>query len=126
MRETTVVLVRKIERRIRSAREGREGEVKSGGSTARVRRRRWRWRMGLRERRRRWCDVCGRGVSPVSVGFNFSVVWNEGESVVRSGLCWSSEGCEDGMDGGYSGQGRRGTRKGHEKRGQALSAPCLP
>jgi len=39
-RETTVVFVRKMEREMRSAREGRHGEDSSGGSISRARRRR--------------------------------------------------------------------------------------
>lgn len=65
LRETTVVLVMKMERRMRSAREGREGEVSRGGRTARVRRRRRRWRIGARARRRRRWEVWEGGVSVV-------------------------------------------------------------
>lgn len=60
MRETTVVDVRKTRREIRSAREGRCGEVRSGGRAERARRRRVRWRMGANARVRNWWDVCGR------------------------------------------------------------------
>lgn len=48
-RETTVVCVRKMERAMRSAREGREGEESMGGRRRRVRWRRYACRRGVRE-----------------------------------------------------------------------------
>jgi hypothetical protein len=57
LRETTVVLVRKMWRRIRSAREGREGDQSREGRRIRVWRRRWAWRMGARESVRKWREV---------------------------------------------------------------------
>ena len=54
LRDTTVVLVRKMERWIRSVRVGREGLVSSGGRTLRAWRRRRRWRIGARARERNW------------------------------------------------------------------------
>lgn len=55
--DTTVVLVRKMERWIRSVRVGREGLVSSGGRTLRAWRRRRRWRIGARASERNWWDV---------------------------------------------------------------------
>lgn len=52
-RDTTVVWVRKMERRISSASEGRDGECRSGLRDARVRRRRRECKTGATERRRR-------------------------------------------------------------------------
>ncbi len=43
-REAKAVWVRKMERRIKSVRDGREGEVRRGGRRVRVRRRRELWR----------------------------------------------------------------------------------
>lgn len=51
-RETTVVWVRKMERWIRSSREGRDGDVRSGGRIVRTCRRRRRWRIGATARER--------------------------------------------------------------------------
>lgn len=53
-REILVVLVRKMALEISSAREGREGEKRSGGSTALTVLKRDACRTGSRERLRRW------------------------------------------------------------------------
>jgi hypothetical protein len=57
LRETTVVLVRKMWRRIRSAREGREGDQSRDGRMIRVWRRRRAWRIGARDSVRNWWEV---------------------------------------------------------------------
>lgn len=60
-RDTTVVLVRKMCRAIRSASEGRDGEVSRGGRMARACCSRARCTIGARERVRKWCDAyCSR------------------------------------------------------------------
>lgn len=57
LRETTVVLVKKMWRRIKSAREGREGDQSRDGRMIRVWRRRWAWRIGASESVRNWWEV---------------------------------------------------------------------
>lgn len=58
LRDTTVVRVRKMDRRIRSASDGRNGDQSIGGRIARVRWSLYQWSIGARERSRSRCDVC--------------------------------------------------------------------
>ncbi len=61
LREATLVLVRKMERRASSRSVGREGEERRDARRARLCRRRRMWRIGARDRSRRWREVCGKG-----------------------------------------------------------------